>query len=134
LIDLQTAITASSLGFATVWKNADDRDYTFENMPLLDLRFKEARPQALAAGQYYVEVDVEAEIAAFDMTGRDKCATIRDNLTNALQQWVRTHPKFGASIDTTLLGKVVFDVGETKAQGPFVAAALVYFTFLQYAG
>jgi hypothetical protein len=120
------------LGFKSVFKNATDQDLQFQNMPMVDFRLRRMVPEPLAAQQYYSTVTLEAEIAHYEMTDRDKCATIRDDLTAALQRWLQENPHFSAFSDTVLVGPVEFEVGETKAQGEFVAAAVATFLIMGY--
>lgn len=127
LLDLQTAVEGAGLGFKRVFKNADDNDWQFQNMPCVDFRYRKAVPEALATGTYYVTIELEAEIACFDMTSRDKSVTIRDNLTNALQGFLRDNQRFSGSVETTIVGDVQFAVGESQAQGEFVSASVLTF-------
>lgn len=127
LLDMKNAVEGANLGFKTVFKNAGDYEFQYGNMPMLDFRVRRAIPQAVAGQTYYSDIVIEAEIACFDMTSRDKCATMRDNLTNALQRFFQENPRFGAYVDTTIVGTVEFETGETKAQGEFVAAAVAQF-------
>lgn len=128
LTDMRNVVEAASLGFKRVFKNADDQEFTFMNCPLVDLRIRRVVPELVNIPQgYYSTLVVEAEIAAYDMTSRDKCATIRDNLTNALQGYFKANPRFSGWADSTEVGPAEFDVGETKQQGEFVAATVATF-------
>jgi hypothetical protein len=115
------------VAFEKVFKNAQEIDYGYENMPLLDCRFKEANPLNTAGNTYYSDIWIEVEIACYDMTSRDNCATMRENLTNAVQRLVQTNPHFSANVDTVQVGRVVFETGEGKAQGEWIASALLDF-------
>lgn len=132
LLDMKNAVAAAALGFKTVHRNADDNQFQYQNMPLVDFRVRRAEPTAVAGQTYYSTILVEAEIACFDMTSRDKCATMCQGLTNALQRYFQENPRFGAYVDSTIIGAVEFQVGETKAQGEFVAAAVATFHVLFY--
>jgi hypothetical protein len=132
LTDMKDAVSAANLGFKTVHRNADDNTFQYQNMPLVDFRVRRATPTAVAGQTYYSDILVEAEIACFDMTSRDKCATMCQGLTNALQRFFQVNPRFGAYVDSTIVGAVEFEVGETKAQGEFVAAAVATFHVLFY--
>lgn len=132
LADMKAAVDGADLGFKSTHTDASDVDFRYDNMPMLDLRVRRAVPTAVAGQTYYSDITVEAEIAAFSMTSRSKCATMRNDLTNALQRFFQENPRFGAYVDSTLVGAVEFEVGETKAQGEFVAAAVATFHVLFY--
>lgn len=132
LTDMKNAVDAANLGFKETFTDASDLDFRYDNMPMLDLRVRRAVPQAVAGQTYYSDILVEAEIAAYSMTSRSKCATMRNDLTNALQRFFQVNPRFGAYVDSTLVGEVQFEVGETKAQGEYIAAAVATFHVLFY--
>lgn len=132
LADMKAAVEGASLGFKSVHRNADTLSFQFQNMPMLDLRVRRAIPTNVSGQTYYSTIVVEAEIACFDMTSRDKCATMCQGLTDALQRFFQENPRFGAYVDSTVIGEVVFELGETKAQGEFIAAAVATFHVLFY--
>jgi hypothetical protein len=131
LIDFQTALAGATLinglVLKKVFKNAQDMDFDYVNMPLADCRLKHNIPLNMAGNSYYADLMVEVEIACFDMTSRDKCATMRDDLTNAVQRFFQQNPHFSAFVDTVQIGACQFETGETKAQGEFIAAAVLEF-------
>ncbi len=114
-------------GQKAVFKNAEDMDFDYVNMPMADCRLKRNIPENTAGNTYYNDLVVEVEIACFDMTSRDKCATIRDNLANAVQRVFQLNPHFSAFVDTVQVGTISFETGENKAQGEFIAAAVLEF-------
>lgn len=132
---LKTATLINSVKFATlndgtaaVFKNAEDMDFQYNNMPMADCRLKSNIPENTAGNTYYNDLVIEVEIACFDMTSRDKCATMRDDLTNATQRFFQTNPHFSAFVDTVQVGVTTFETGEDKVhQGQFVAASVSEF-------
>jgi hypothetical protein len=125
LEDAKAAVEAANLGFDKVFRNASDRDYVIENMPMLDLRMKRSLPEPLAGRVNYVQVVIEAEVATFDLTNRDKAAKMRDDLTSILQRFFQVNPRFSASIDTVTIGPTDFETGEDLGdQGAFAASAV----------
>jgi hypothetical protein len=131
--DFKTAVEGGSLGFKTVLEDANLRDFLFDNMPLLDIRVKEADPQATTNKTYYVPIVIECEISAYSLVSRRDAAILRGQLVDALQRFVKDHPRFSSGIETTTLGKVNFGSGEDKAQGAFVAGAVLEFNVYVYA-
>lgn len=127
LTDLQTAVQSASLGFKSVFVDGDDHDFLIGNMPLLDLRIKRVVPQANTNTQYYSDLTIEAEVCAFDLTNRREAAKLRNDLTNALQRYVKDHPRFSSRVDTTLVGGGDFGTGESAKEGAFVAGAVLEF-------
>lgn len=132
LKDFRDAITAANLGFKAVKKNANERDYTVPNMPLLDVHFLRVVPENTAGNQYWNAVTIEAVIGVFNMTSRDEAATIRDDLTNKLQNFVRQNQRFSAFVDTTVVGPCEFETGEDAKQGAYVATAVAQFVVMLY--
>lgn len=132
LLDFKAAaatVTGPDTGkqFKQVFTNADERDFRYDNMPLLDVRWKRILPEPITNMTYYTDMTLEAEICVGDMTSRDECATIRDDLTNALQRYFKDHPRFSANVDTTFVGQTDFGTGESKSEGAFVAGAVLQF-------
>lgn len=127
LEDFRATLEAGNLGFKKVLKNASDMDFEYPNMPMADCRLKHIEPVNTAGQTYYIDIQIEVEVAVFDMTSRDKAATIRDGLTDAVQRLFQQNPHFSAMVDTVQIGAVDFETGETKAQGEFVAAAVAQF-------
>lgn len=139
LIDFQAALAGATLingvsfgtrpdGTKAVFKNAQDMDFIYPNMPMADCRFKSNVPENTAGNTYYNDLVIEVEIACYDMTSRDKCATMRDDLTNAVQRFFQQNPHFSSFVDTVQIGVTTFETGEDKAnQGEFVAAAILEF-------
>lgn len=133
LADARTAVEAAGMGFRKVTKNAADRDFVIQNMPLLDLRWKRATPDAVGGQNYYADMTLEAEINAFDLSSVDDAATIRDNLTGLLQRFFQQNPHFSSASDTVIVGNVEFGTGEDKNTGAFVAIAVLDFHVKLYA-
>jgi hypothetical protein len=125
--DLKAAVDLADLGFATTFANAGDRDFSFQNAPLLDIRVKQGNPTPITNQSYYTELVLEAEIMAYSMTSRREAAIMRDELTNLLQGFVRDNPRFSGYVDTTYVGQVNFGTGESKNDGAFVAGAVLEF-------
>lgn len=125
--DFKQAITNANLGFATILLDAMDREFTIQNMPLLDIRIKKVVPEAITNQTYYTACTVECEICTFDLTNRAEAAKIRDNLANALQRFVKDNPRFSSLVNTILVGQGNFGTGESKAEGAFVAGAVLEF-------
>lgn len=123
--DLQAAFKAEPTLAAvkTVAVDAMDRDFIFENMPLLDIRVKRAEPEPVTNATYYSDLTLEVEVCVYDMTNRGEAARIRNDLTNAIQLFVKANPRFSSSLETTIVGQVDFLTGESKAEGAFVAGA-----------
>lgn len=125
--DFEAAVNGANMGFKTVLVDAMDRDFIIENMPLLDIRVKRAAPEPITNQTYYSDLTIEAEICAFDLTNRREAAKLRNDLANALQRFFKDHPRFSSLVDTTFVGQADFGTGESKAEGAFVAGAVLEF-------
>lgn len=128
-LDFQTAIknASQSLGFKQVLRNASDRDFVYDNMPLLDIRFKTVEPQPITNATYYTTGVIEAEVVAYSLISREEAAKLRGELVNALQRFVKDNPRWSSQLETTIIGRVDFGTGESKAEGAFVAGAVCEF-------
>lgn len=133
--DLEGAVKGQpgQLGFAQVLVDAMDRDFVIENMPLLDIRVKRAVPEPITNQTYYSDLTIECEICAFDLTNRREAAKLRNDLANALQRYLKDNPRFSGLVDTTFIGQADFGTGESKAEGAFVAGAVLEFHLKLYA-
>jgi hypothetical protein len=128
LIDLVTLTRASIADFLLVGKNLSDRDYNDASMPICDFRVLRSEPVNIGRQDYDVTLTVEFEIAVHSLNSRDDAATIRDGLVSQLQDLARDNSRFGATVDSTILGPVEFATGESvderNSQGAFVASAI----------
>lgn len=131
---LAGATLINGLSFQTVLKNAQDSDFVYPNMPMADCCLMQAIPLNMAGNNYYSTITIQVEIACFDMTSRDKCATMRDGLTNAVQYVFQQTPHFSANVDTVQVGPVQFADAESKTQGQFMASAILEFNVKLYSG
>ena len=127
--DLQAAVVAqtASLGFKKVFVNASERDFNYDNMSLLDIRIKQADPEAITNATYYTDITLEGEVCAYSFQSREEAAKLRGELVNALQRFVKDNPRFSSQLETTIIGRVDFGTGESKAEGAFVAGAVLEF-------
>jgi hypothetical protein len=128
-LDLQTGVqqAPSQLGFANVFVDANDRDYVFQNFPLLDIRVKRMDPQQITNQTYYSDVTLEAEIVAQSMTNRAEAAKLRYDLLNALCRYLKDNPRFSGLVDDTAIGQANFVTAESKTDGAFVAGVVLEF-------
>jgi hypothetical protein len=126
LSDLKTAVTSASLGFHAVKVDANAADFTYQNMPLLDLRLRSFDPQPVTNTAYYADLVVEFEIAAYSLASREEAAKMRNQLLNSFLRYAKDHPRFSAAIDTTIVGGCDFGTGEdTEAKtGAFLAGVV----------
>jgi hypothetical protein len=120
--------------FTRVAKNLDPTDFHTASMPLCDVRLSAARPANTAGQTYYNAINVELEIAAFDLSQQDKAATIMLNLLPKVQRAFVQNPHWGAVWDSIVLGDVVFLFGQDRdpAGGAFVASAVAQVTINVY--
>lgn len=131
-LDMQATVIAGNLGFKKVLADASDTDFVFENLPMADVRFKRAIPNATGGNNYYTAVVMEIEIGANDMTSRRSSAKIRNDLIKALQELFQNNPRFSSSVDTTIIGNVECPNIETDDQGAFIASAVLEFHVMVY--
>lgn len=116
---LKNNVSAAKL----VKKEADDRDYAFHNMPLIDVRLKESQPEVRAGRDYYVFVTFEIQVTANDLSGYDEAATLRDSVLSDAMDAVRNNASFSASIETSTLNLTEFSNAKDDDTGAFMAAA-----------
>lgn len=127
--DFKAAVLAQpqALGFKQVFTDASERDFIYDNMPLLDIRFKVADPTAITNATYYTIITMECEVAAYSFQSREEAAKLRGELVNKLQKFVKDNPRWSAQLETTTIGRADFGTGESKAEGAFVAGAVLEF-------
>lgn len=130
--DLVALLQANVTGAEKIGKNLDERDYTFAQMPLIDVRLKKDSPTLTGQQNYYVEVVLEVEIACHDLSSRDEAAILRDGLLNQVRQTIRTNPRFSGAVDSTVIGPVDFETAEDVDQGAFVSAAVAQVSVFVY--
>src|SRR5210317_1280115 len=81
-----------------VKKEADARDYSFHNMPLIDVRLSTSENEVRAGRDYYVFVTFDVQVTAHDLSGFDEAATLRDSVLATAMDTVRNNDSFSASL------------------------------------
>jgi len=123
--DLVTLIDGGSTGAKLVKKEADERDYAFHNMPLVDVRLTDADPEVRAGQDYFAETTFEVQVTAFDLSDFSEAATLRQSVITAVVDLIRTNAKFSASIESSVIGAHSFSSAKDEQSGAFMAAATV---------
>lgn len=121
--DLVTLIAAEVSAVKLVKKEADERDYAFHNMPLVDVRLQESPSEVRAGRDYYVFVIFEVQVTVFDLSGYDDAATLRDTILSDVLDAIRNNANFSASLETSKIGPVNFLQSKDDQSGAFMAAA-----------
>ena len=116
---LDTQVTRAKL----VKKEADERDYAFHNMPLIDVRLRESQPEVRAYRDYYVFITFDVQVTANDLSGYDEAATLRDTVLSDAIDAVRNNAHFSASLESSRVGLVEFNNAKDDDTGAFMAAA-----------
>jgi hypothetical protein len=123
--DFVTMIQAQVPDFATVGANLPDRDFHMGNMPACDVRLAAINPELTSIDNtYWVQVVLSCDIGALALSGYNEAAIMRQDLLNKFHRAVQTNPRFSASVDTTMIGPVEFELAQDEKQGCFVAAAV----------
>jgi hypothetical protein len=121
--DLVNLLKNSVSSAKLVKKEADERDYGFHNMPLIDVRLKESQPEVRAGRDYYVFVTFEVQVTANDLSGYDEAATLRDSVLSDAMDAVRNNASFSASLETSTVSLTEFSNAKDDDTGAFMAAA-----------
>jgi hypothetical protein len=125
LDDFVALIQAQVPEFASVGKNMPDRDFHMGNMPACDVRLGGIVPELTSIDNtYWTQVVLSCDIGAVDLSGYDEAATMRQDLLNKFHRAIQTNTRFSASVDTTVIGPVEFELAQDEKQGCFVAAAV----------
>lgn len=126
--DLVSIIQANATSAKLVKKECDERDYAFHNMPLVDVRLEESPSEVRAGRDYYVFVTFEVQVTAFDLSGYDEAATIRDTVLSDVLDAIRNNASFSASLETSKIGSTRFLQAKDDQSGAFMAAATAIVT------
>lgn len=123
--DLVALIVENVTTAQMIKKEADERDYAFQNMPLVDVRLKESQPEVRAGRDYYVFVTFEVQVTTHDLSGYSDAATLRDTVLGSVIEAIRQNAHFSASIETSRIGPTSFSNAKDEQSGAFMAAAVV---------
>jgi hypothetical protein len=126
-LDFQAAVEGANLGFESVLLDANDRDYLIDNMPLLDIRFKTMEPQADHQCHLLHGIVMECEVVRLFLYFPREAAKLRGELVNALQRFVKDNPRWSSAARNHNNRARHFGTGESKAEGAFVAGAVLEF-------
>src|SRR4030067_1125172 len=113
---IETKVTSASVPFKVVGTNLATRDFTFNGMPLCDVRLSTLDPEVLAGQNYYSGLALELEIAAFDLSSKDKAARIANELLAKSQRAIVENSHFGAVWESVNLGHVDFITAENDKE------------------
>ena len=120
--DLVTLLSNNVSGAKLVKKEADERDYAFHAMPLIDVRLSNSNNEVRAGRDYYVFVTFEVQVTAHDLSGYDEAATLRDTILADAIDTVRNNASFSSEIETSRVGVVEFSNAKDDDTGAFMAA------------
>lgn len=120
--DLVTVLSGVSSA-KYVKKEADERDYNFSNMPLIDVRLSSSDPQIRSGRDYYVFVTFNIQVTAVDLSGYNEAATLRDTVLSDAIDIVWNNANFSAEIETSRIGPLEFSNAKDEQSGAFMAAA-----------
>lgn len=123
--DLVALIAANVPAAELVKKEADERDYVFSNMPLIDVRLTEGNPEIRAGRDYYVFTTFEVQVTTHDLSGFDEAATLRDTVLSDTIDVIRNTANFSANLESSRIGQVQFSNAKDENSGAFMAAATV---------
>lgn len=107
----------------SVLKEADQRDYAFHNMPLIDVRLRQSNPEVRAGRDYYVFITFEVQVSANDLSAYGEAATLRDTVLSDAMDAIRSNASFSSALETSRVGLVEFDNAKDENTGAFMAAA-----------
>lgn len=123
--DLVSLIQSNVSGAELVKKEADERDYAYSNMPLVDVRLTDMDPDVRAGRDYYVTIIFEVQVTVFDLSGFDEAATLRQTILGEVIEAIRQNANFSSSIETSKIGPGTFSSSKDENTGSFMAAATV---------
>lgn len=123
--DLITLLQANVSSAKLIKKEADERDYVFHNMPLVDVRLTDMDPDVTAGANYYVGITFEIQVTTFDLSDFSDAATLRDTVFGDVIETIRQNAKFSANLDATIVGQGTFTSAKDEQSGAFMAAATV---------
>ena len=123
--DLVALLTANISDAKLIKKEADERDYAFGNMPLVDVRLTDMDPTVLAGQNYFVETIFEIQVTTFDLSDFNEAATLRDTILGDVIETVRQNAHFSADLESTIVGPGTFNTAKDENSGAFMAAATV---------
>lgn len=123
--DLVSLIAGNVSSAKLVKKEADERDYSFSNMPLIDVRLTDMDPDIRSGRDYYVTLVFEVQITVFDLSDFNEAATLRQSVLVDVIETVRQNANFSSAIETSKIGPATFSTAKDENSGAFMAAATV---------
>lgn len=123
--DLVNLIISDVSAAELVKKECDERDYAFNNMPLVDVRLADSDAEVRAGRDYYVFVRFEVQVTAYDLSDFNEAATLRDTVLSDVIDTIRNNAKFSSSIETSRIGHCEFSNAKDEQSGAFMAAVTV---------
>lgn len=123
--DLVALINGGSTGAELVKKEADERDYAFNNMPLVDVRLTDSDPEVRSGRDYFVDTTFEVQVTTYDLSDFADAATLRQSVITAIVDLIRNNANFSASIESSVIGAHTFSSAKDEQSGAFMAAGTV---------
>lgn len=119
--DLVSLLSAGVSSAKVVKKEADERDYSFASMPLIDVRLKSSNPEIRAGRDYYVFVTFEVQISVFDLSSFADAAEVRHSVLSSAIDTVRNSANFSSVIETSRIGQIEFQGVKDEKSGAFMS-------------
>lgn len=131
--DLVAILAAGVTSAELVKKEADDRDYAYHNMPLIDVRLKDSQNQLKAGGDNLIYTTFEVQVTVYDLSSFDDAAKLRDTVLGEVVNTVWNNNFFSSLIETSTIGeKFTFNSATDPNGGAFLSSVVVDITTQTY--
>lgn len=113
---------------------AMERDMSFDNMPMFNIRLIEGEVEVRSLPNgYYIVINFEIDVIAFDFTEYKNAANIRDDLLQIAMDSIRSQPQFSGTLNDSMIGpQLQFSAGAPEGAGGHVAAVTFQVTATAY--
>lgn len=122
----------NSVTISKAFCDADETDFDFANMPMLDVTVERQDAEVLAGQNYHVLLLLKVTILVADFTSYRNSCILRNNLLKSAQDAIRANAAFHGDIESSRLGTVTFAKVFDEEKGAFVAAAEMDVTCMGY--
>lgn len=123
--DLQALIKANISLLNAVLTDADARDISANNVPLVDIRYVVDEPAVRVGQAYYNQTTLDLEVITHSLESQHTAAMVRNSILRSIADLLRANPHFSATLETVKIGPIAFDAGMDRQTGAFVAAAVM---------
>ena len=118
-------VTNHDADFGKIGEELDFNLISFDSDAVCDVRLGTEDDEVRTSNNYYVNLTLEIEILATDLSSFLDSCKLRDSRVNSVKDTIRNNTKFSSSLESSRLVSTTFSSAQDSQEGPYQAAAVI---------